>query len=731
MSHPHARPAATIDLRPVTGVRLRMGGTEGPLAVTRSEVVLHLLASTTGVAGEPGLGGRQGDGCPGVAPVAACSGGGCLGGGCLVVGLCGCCLGVDTCRAIHRNFMSSLDSPGLRTYVRLMNTTSAPTAIANSAARTDRPINDDRARFSGPSRSCPDRATATSCGSTTRDVARSDPRPALLAAAGQRYQQEVERVDDVRGVLLAEVGQRYRPGGDRSGIDRAGGDRRGVDRAGCDRPGVARSGGVVAGGSGVGGGLRGAAARARRAVGEVLALGVDPGSGGGELGALLDLLGVLDAGYAAAVAICDRIESGAIVEDRMGLSLEGLLAFRSRMTFGDRRTLINVAEALRGMPHLTVAFRAGVVGWAQVRAIVLETRGLSVDARAEIDARFDDLDAVGRMDADQLIGVVGDDAARLRPDLAAARELRTIESRFLHIQPALDGALTGYFELDPEAGATFLEGLETVSDQPAPPTGTFTNPPSHTTEKPDMGAVTDSQDAHDAQDAEGGGVPQWADPVVGRSRARQRADGLVRLAELALGAHPDGGGGRFRRARVRMHVVADIATLVGDDRAAKAARLLWQTVGSPPALTPGAVRRLASDADLRFLVTDGGRVLGVSRPTPSIPANVRAAVQTRDQGCRFPGCQIPVWWTDLHHVVARQDAGPTTIDNLVALCRKHHVLVTQGRWRLVMTRDAVVTVTRGRHTATSDPPAQRQKLPTPAGPSHVPTLTGHQPRAPN
>lgn len=70
------------------------------------------------------------------------------------------------------------------------------------------------------------------------------------------------------------------------------------------------------------------------------------------------------------------------------------------------------------------------------------------------------------MEADQLIDMVRDDASRLRPDLADKQALRTIESRFLHVQPALDGALSGYFELDPEAGATFLEGLEVVMDLP-------------------------------------------------------------------------------------------------------------------------------------------------------------------------------------------------------------------------------------------------------------------------
>ncbi|WP_370469427.1 HNH endonuclease signature motif containing protein [Egicoccus halophilus] len=41
------------------------------------------------------------------------------------------------------------------------------------------------------------------------------------------------------------------------------------------------------------------------------------------------------------------------------------------------------------------------------------------------------------------------------------------------------------------------------------------------------------------------------------------------------------------------------------------------------------------------------------------------------EGAR-PGCRAPTAWTDLHHVVPRRRDGPTTVDNLVCLCRRHH-----------------------------------------------------------
>jgi hypothetical protein len=149
------------------------------------------------------------------------------------------------------------------------------------------------------------------------------------------------------------------------------------------------------------------------------------------------------------------------------------------------------------------------------------------------------------------------------------------------------------------------------------------------------------------------------------------------------------------------------------------ARLLTAVPGLRPAVTREALRRLASDADLQLIIKDRGQIVGVTAPTATIPARVRAAVAARDQGCRFPGCRMPIQFTDCHHVKPREDHGPTIISNLVALCRRHHTAVTEGRWKLTMTEDGTVTVRRGRRVATSDPPCVtpfRQPPRQPAGP---------------
>jgi hypothetical protein len=343
-----------------------------------------------------------------------------------------------------------------------------------------------------------------------------------------------------------------------------------------------------------------------------------------------------------------------------------------------------------------------VLGWGQVRAIVSEARPLTVSLRARLDAGFAETGELGRLQPDEVVDRVSSVAAGLRGDLERRRAVARQQRRYLHVQPSFEGGVRGNFDLPAEDGALLLEALQAAAAAPTGDRDVTADAPDPTDPCPDPTGPTEPTDPCD------GGEP---DPVAAgfdRPRARQLADGLVRLAEAFLaGARPDG---TVVRARPTMVVVADIADLVGDTERARRARLLWRLPGTPPALTRDAVRRLSCDADLQMLLVEGHQVLGISAPTSAIPARVRRAVQARDQGCRFPGCRAPVGWTDLHHVIPRHRGGPTTVDNLVGICRRHHTAVTEGRWQLSMTPDGTVTVRRGRHTTTSDPPLRRHPI---------------------
>jgi len=54
---------------------------------------------------------------------------------------------------------------------------------------------------------------------------------------------------------------------------------------------------------------------------------------------------------------------------------------------------------------------------------------------------------------------------------------------------------------------------------------------------------------------------------------------------------------------------------------------------------------------------------------------MRRAVIARDVVCRFPGCDRPHSWCDAHHVQHVSDGGPTSLANLVLMCRRHHQMI--------------------------------------------------------
>ncbi|MDQ1702270.1 MAG: hypothetical protein QOF57_1522 [Frankiaceae bacterium] len=118
------------------------------------------------------------------------------------------------------------------------------------------------------------------------------------------------------------------------------------------------------------------------------------------------------------------------------------------------------------------------------------------------------------------------------------------------------------------------------------------------------------------------------------------------------------GGADLSVARVRVAHLADGTTLVG------------------PVLDA-----LLCDVSVHRVITAGpSQVLDVGRLTRLWPAAVRRAAAQMYQGCGAHGCDRPIAFTDLHHVVHWQHGGATSLDNAVPLCRAHHRLVHEGGW---------------------------------------------------
>jgi hypothetical protein len=99
------------------------------------------------------------------------------------------------------------------------------------------------------------------------------------------------------------------------------------------------------------------------------------------------------------------------------------------------------------------------------------------------------------------------------------------------------------------------------------------------------------------------------------------------------------------------------------------------------------------------------QVLDVGRKQRLFTAPQRRAITARDRHCRFPGCDRPPRWCDVHHIKHWLHGGPTSVENGVLLCRFHHTLVHEAGWRLVGTpRHLLVYDDVGKIYATSLPP---------------------------
>lgn len=178
-----------------------------------------------------------------------------------------------------------------------------------------------------------------------------------------------------------------------------------------------------------------------------------------------------------------------------------------------------------------------------------------------------------------------------------------------------------------------------------------------------------------------------------RSAEQRRADALLQvLAQfLSNNAGPHCPVRTADRYQTVIHVDATLLIApdegeadddgAGDDDGADAGGSGEATVEGH-AVAIETVRRLCCDGSVVWLVeTADGEPLGVSAKTRTVPAALRRALLARDRMCRWMGC-TNTGWLDAHHLVHWAHGGPTTLDNLITLCRRHHRAVHEGRWTI-------------------------------------------------
>ena len=99
-------------------------------------------------------------------------------------------------------------------------------------------------------------------------------------------------------------------------------------------------------------------------------------------------------------------------------------------------------------------------------------------------------------------------------------------------------------------------------------------------------------------------------------------------------------------------------------------------------------------------ITRGSEAIGGDKPQATVAAAERyrpsgrlaRRVRARDRRCRFPGCSVAAVFCDLDHV-RPWPGGPTTVGNLMCLCRRHHRVKQRPGWRVALASDGTATWT--------------------------------------
>jgi hypothetical protein len=359
-------------------------------------------------------------------------------------------------------------------------------------------------------------------------------------------------------------------------------------------------------------------------------------------------------------------------------TLTGWLRSRLLLDPWPARDLAEQADTLRRRPALEQALLDGLLDMRQVRVIAAAVNAIptALATAATPDAPGEDTDApaaapdsgaTGPAGADIPNGTqIAHDAETALIDMAArfpAYRLRHLGHRILaHVAPEIadraDEAALRRQEARAHAGRSFtlsmpLDGMVRLAG---------------------------------ALDVEAAAIVQGAlDPLCvptpgdDRSAGQRRADALVDVCRLAqrTGDLPDHGG---EPPQVAVTVRLEALTR----------QLGAASLDNGERVSAATARRIACDARILPLVLGGpGQVLDAGRSRRLASGPLRRALVTRDRGCAFPSCDRPAKWCDAHHLKSWSTGGPTSLDNLVLLCRRHHRLIhdPSENWRIQLGHD--------------------------------------------
>ncbi|GIJ55811.1 HNH endonuclease [Virgisporangium aurantiacum] len=370
----------------------------------------------------------------------------------------------------------------------------------------------------------------------------------------------------------------------------------------------------------------------------------------------------LQAQLSRRVAVFD--ERGAAARDG-ARGIRGWLRHRLRLDAVEAGRQATVAAALVTRPAAAAAYLRGEIS-AEHLAAIDEAGWLLGDDAMDRGVERILLQHARREPPGRLRRLSRRFRERGGPQEAVDAFRRVRAHRFLDVVRAGTGAVNIRGQLDVSDGELLLAALRAVRSIPparGPDAAPGSLPPPET------------------------GTPELSVPDGAEAPERARADALVALCRAVLRTNP-AEAGRGLGDRARVVVTVPLETL----RASPTGDAL---LGSGEPVPAAVARRLACDARVLPAVLGGaGEVLDIGAETETVTQGLRRAVELRDRGCRFPGCDLVAAECEAHHLVHWAQGGQSIVDNVALLCPYHHGLVHEGGWQI--TRDPYTGTVRAR-----------------------------------
>lgn len=168
------------------------------------------------------------------------------------------------------------------------------------------------------------------------------------------------------------------------------------------------------------------------------------------------------------------------------------------------------------------------------------------------------------------------------------------------------------------------------------------------------------------------------------SLPERNAAALGQICQTFLDHQTKDKGGRHRP---HLNVVIDLDDLARQDGVG------GRYVDTDAPVGSETMGKLFCDAAWHRVIRGDSTILDYGTATRDWPVNLWNAIAIRDGGCRWPGCDAPVAWCDVHHVDFWEHGGPTSLNNGVMLCRHHHTRTHKPGHELKMHDDGRVELT--------------------------------------